>query len=165
MTGLQVTNPEAPMTNLIEAEEIVVDLMLEPLLTRKVVVQDMVMRGIRFNTPRETSGALENPDPEAGRLWRDVNAWADEVRAGIPELSLETLTGAVRTEAISADSLRTVQYARTVLARADSMRSAWEERVEAMDPRPRIDSLRASWSAWKHSARRPERAPDSRAVA
>jgi uncharacterized protein (TIGR03545 family) len=143
MTRLQVANPEAPMSNLIEAEEILVDLMLEPLLTRKVVVQDMVMRGIRFNTPRETSGALENPDPEAGRLWRDVNAWADEVRAGIPELSLETLTGAVRTEAISADSLRTVQYARTVLARADSMRSAWEERVEAMDPRPRIDSLRS----------------------
>ena len=143
MTGLQVANPEAPMSNLLEAGEITVDLLLEPLLTKKVVVQSLVMTGIRFNTPRETSGALENPDPEAGQLWRNVNGWADEVRSGIPELSLETLTGAVRTEAISADSLRTVQYARTVIARADSLRTAWEERVEALDPRPRIDSLRA----------------------
>ena len=143
MTGLQVANPEAPMTNLLEAGEITVDLLLEPLLTKKVVVQNLVMTAIRFNTPRETSGALENPDPEAGQLWRNVNAWADDVRAGIPEFSLETLTGIVRTEAISADSLRTVQYARAVVSRADSLRSAWEERVEALDPRPRIDSLQA----------------------
>jgi hypothetical protein len=105
LMGLQVANPDAPMTNLLEATEIVVDLMIGPLLEKKVVVQDLVMTGMRFNTPRETSGALENPDPEAGQLWRNVNGWADEARGQLPSFSLETLTGAVRTEALSADSL------------------------------------------------------------
>jgi uncharacterized protein (TIGR03545 family) len=143
LTGLQVANPDAPMTNLVEAGEIVVDLMLEPLLTKKIMVQSMVVTGVRFNTSRETSGALENPDPEAGQLWRNVNGWAEEVRGSLPSFSLETLTGSVRTEAISADSLRTVQYAREVVARVDSMRGSWEAAVVALDPRPRIDTLAA----------------------
>jgi uncharacterized protein (TIGR03545 family) len=141
LTGLQVANPEAPMSNLLEAEQIVVDLLLEPLLTKNVVVQQLTVTGVRFNTPRETSGALENPDPESGALWRQINGWADQVE--IPELSLETLTETVRTEALSADSLRTVRYAREALARADSMRRSWQAQVEALDPTPRIDSLRA----------------------
>jgi uncharacterized protein (TIGR03545 family) len=141
MTGLEVANPDAPMTNLVEAGEIVVDLLLEPLLEKKVVVQRMSMTDIRFNTPRETSGALENPSPESGALWRQVNDWAS--RIDIPELSFESLTGVIRTEAISADSLRTVQYAREAVAKADSMRADWEARVTALDPRPRIDTLQA----------------------
>jgi len=143
MTGLQVANPDAPMTNLLEAGEIVVDLMIEPLLSKKVVVQELVVTGVQFNTPRETSGALEDPDAEAGQLWRSVNAWADEVRDEVPSFDLATLTGTVRTEAISADSLRTVQYARAVATRTDSMRRGWESDLVALDPRPRIDSLRA----------------------
>jgi len=143
MTGLQVANPDAPMTNLFEAGEIVVDLMLGPLLEKKLVVQDLVVTGVRFNTPRETSGALESPDPESGQLWRDVNAWATDVRSQIPPFSLEGLTGAVRTEAMSPDSLRTVQYARALVARSDSLRSGWEAELLALDPRPRLDSLRA----------------------
>ncbi|HET9947947.1 MAG TPA: TIGR03545 family protein [Longimicrobiales bacterium] len=141
MTGLQVANPNAPMTNLMEAGEIAVDLLLGPLLEKKVVVQNLVVTGVRFGTPREESGALEDPPPGSGALWERVSSWADAVE--LPELSFDALTGVVRTEALDADSLRTVQYARQVAARADSLRGAWEERLASLDPRPRIDSLRS----------------------
>lgn len=141
LSGLAVTNPNAPMTNLFEAEEVFVDLLLEPLLTKKVVVQDLVVTGVRFNTPRSESGALDDPDPQSGQLFREIDAWASQI--DIPPLNLEGLSTVVRTDAISTDSLRTVRHARAMVQGADSMRRTWEGRIESLDPRPRIDSIEA----------------------
>jgi uncharacterized protein (TIGR03545 family) len=141
LRGLQVTNPDAPMTNLVQADEIVVNIRMEPLLERKLHVDTVGIRGVRFGTPRETSGALENPPAGAGRIRREIDAWADRVR--VPPLSLEGLGQAINVDAIDPDSLRTVEQARLARAQADSMLASWTARLEALDPRPTIDSARA----------------------
>ncbi|KPK04151.1 MAG: hypothetical protein AMS20_09110 [Gemmatimonas sp. SG8_28] len=141
LRGLQVTNPDAPMTNLVQADEIVVNIRMEPLLERKLHVDTVGIRGVRFGTPRETSGALENPPAGAGRIRREIDAWADRMR--IPPLSLEGLGQAINVDAVDPDSLRTVAQAQLARAQADSMRESWTARLVALDPRPRIDSAGA----------------------
>ena len=55
LRGLEVTNPERPMTNLVQSSEIVAQVRVLPLLEKKVVIDTMAIRGVRFGTPRRRS--------------------------------------------------------------------------------------------------------------
>ena len=138
--GLQAANPDSPMRNLVEAEELVADIRVGSLLRKKMVIEQLSARGVRFGTERTTSGELANPSPESGLLFRRINGWADQVR--IPPLSLEGLGQAVNVGAISSDSLRTPALARETVSLADSSRGVWEESLNRLDPAPAIDSAR-----------------------
>jgi uncharacterized protein (TIGR03545 family) len=140
LNRLQVANPEAPFTNLVEVREIVFDFRTEPLLEKKLVADTVVIAGVRFGTPRETSGELEERSPEAGRIWREVNAWADSVR--LPSFTWEGIGGVVNVDAIDDDSLSTLALARGLIDRSDSTLAAWEARIRSLDPRPLLDSAR-----------------------
>ena len=59
LAGLRVANPKRPMENLLEAEKIELDFESDSFLRKKVIANHGVVRGIKFNTPRETSGALD----------------------------------------------------------------------------------------------------------
>jgi uncharacterized protein (TIGR03545 family) len=142
LRGLQVTDPDRPMTNLVELDEIVADLNGVALLEKKAVIETLAVRHVRFGTPRRSSGAIAKPSPTTGLVTRRVLDWSRSIP--VPELSLGSLVGtAVRLPAISADSLRTLRQARAVIARGDSLGTAWEGEVRALNPQPAADSARA----------------------
>jgi len=139
LAGLRVTNPRAPMTNLFEADQIVVNVRMAPLLEKKVVIDTVALRGLRFGTARETSGAIEGQEGSpAAEVGQAVDAWVSGLP--IPSFSLAGLQQVVNTEGIAAESLATLRQARALASLADSSRTAWVSRLEALDPRPQIDS-------------------------
>ncbi len=138
LRGLEVTNPDQPMTNLFEADEIVVDIRTLPLLQQKVAIDTVTVRGLRFGTERETSGAIDDPSPESRRVAREVSAWADALR--FPEFSLEGLGEAVNVGAVSPESLRTVSEAEGLIARTGAVHESWDRTLAALDPQRVIDS-------------------------
>ncbi|MCC7002569.1 MAG: TIGR03545 family protein, partial [Gemmatimonadaceae bacterium] len=144
--GLQVTNPNKPMTNLVEIEEMVFDVGLLPALEKKIVIDTMAIRGMRFNTPRKTSGALPKsngpPRPEEPSAVRKaVDDWLSQVK--IPPLELSTLTQTVNVAGISAESLATLRAARSARDFADSAKTRFVSGLTALDPRPTVDSAEA----------------------
>jgi len=141
LNGLQVTDPAHPMTNLVQAEQIVADVSLAPLLEKKLVLDTVAVRGVRFGTPRKTSGALANPGPNTGAVARAVSDWAD--RMHLPSLSLAGLGQVVNVAAISPDSLTTLRQAKQIAGSADSAKTAWLESLTALNPKPHIDSAAA----------------------
>ena len=141
LSGLAVTNPDQPMRNLLEADLVVGSIRVLPLLEKKVIVDTVAVRGLRFGTERKESGALARSSAVSGRLVRQISGWARSVR--IPSLSLEGLAGLVDVAAIRPESLRTIAQARGLVGRADSLDGVWRAELAALDPRPRLDSARA----------------------
>ncbi len=140
-TGLAVTNPNRPMTNLFEADELVFDVGILPALERKIVVDTVAVRGLRFGTPRLTSGAVPRKEPEVEETSQVIAEWKSRVK--IPPLELSTLTSAVNVAAISADSLLTLREAVHARAYADTAKAKLLADLQAADPRPAIDSAEA----------------------
>ncbi len=141
LRGLQVTNPNAPMTNLFQLDELVADFNLGPLLQKKIFIDTVAVRGLRFGTPRATSGAIPNPDPEGGALRRQIDEWSR--RVPVPDFSLDGLSGTVNVAAIRPENLQTPALARGIQSAADSARDAWMAQLQALNPTPLIDSARA----------------------
>ncbi len=144
-TGLAVTDPAKPMTNLFEAERIIFDVGILPAFEGKIVIDTIAARGIRFGTARRTSGAIpRDPTPADGEpsaVRRIVDDWMAQVK--VPPLSLSTLTQTVNVDAISAESLATLRAARSARAFADTARDRFTTGIKALDPRPTLDSAEA----------------------
>lgn len=56
--GLQVTNPDKPMSNAVEIAQIRFGLAADQLLMGKVIIEQMDVAKVRFDTPRSNSGAV-----------------------------------------------------------------------------------------------------------
>jgi uncharacterized protein (TIGR03545 family) len=102
--GLQVTDPDDTWTNLFETGRCSFDLALEPLMQRKVVVEEFELQGLRMGTARETDGALTGKSKKKtiGQS-KIVQSIEQNVRTEIesyPLLNLGLLKGTVDLDAL-----------------------------------------------------------------
>jgi len=136
--GLTVASPFEPFKNLLQADELVANVAIEPLLEKKVVIDRLAANGLRFGTTRTTSG-LVAPDDQAAAT-RNVGAQVQAFgeRFHIPALALAG--GALEVGGLDVNRLETVGAARALAGRADSSRQAWLTQLTTLDPRATVDS-------------------------
>ena len=108
-----------------------------PLLERKVIVDRLAAKGLRFGTPRATSGIVSSAEPSATqRVAESVKRWAGSIQ--FPALQLAT--GKIAVGRLDPGSLATPRDAKALAARADSSRVAWAAALQGLDLGPTIDS-------------------------
>jgi len=56
--GLTVASPHEALKNLLQADELVADVDVLPLLEKKLVIDRLAATGLRFGTPRATDGRV-----------------------------------------------------------------------------------------------------------
>jgi len=136
--GLTVASPFEPFKNLLQADELVANVAIEPLLEKKVVIDRLAANGLRFGTTRTTSGLVAPGDQAAATRNVGAQVQAFGERFHIPALALAG--GALEVGGLDVNRLETVGAAQALAGRADSSRQAWLTQLTTLDPRATVDS-------------------------
>lgn len=139
---LQVTNPDAPMRNAVEVTRMAFGMEAVQLLRRKVIIDEMAIDGMQFNTLRQTSGAIvrqaEKKDAE-----KPGGSFID-----LPSLDLPSAKDILAKEDV--ESLKAVAAVR---AEVESGRERWKQRISETVDKAKLDEYRRRADAIKQSAK------------
>jgi len=130
---LQVTNPNAPMTNAVEVSRIVFSMDPAALLLHKTIIDNMTLDGMRFGTERKTSGALsrkpkEPPGPAAGKPSESFH---------LPSLEIPNVRDILEREPL--ESLKLIE---TVQDEIKTEREGWKTRIDELPDKKNLEAYR-----------------------
>jgi uncharacterized protein (TIGR03545 family) len=137
---IEVADPFNVNRNLVEAGSIHLTVDPEALAEKKLVVRNLTLRDLRFDTRRDTPARPASGDGFAPQLVRAVRQWSRQF--DVPLLKL-TPFDTIRAIALDPGKLGTVRAASALAARADSTRQALERGLRAVPVGATLDSARA----------------------
>ncbi len=137
LSGVAVADPFDSTRNLIDAADSRIELEIEPLLAKKIVVRNVSVRGLRFGTTRAVPARPVDTAGFVPRALRELRRFRE--RIDVPLLSL-TPIDTIRSLVLDPTQLRTVQSATALRNRADSLRTNIVSRGEAITRTTVIDS-------------------------
>ena len=124
ISRLQITDPKAPMTNLLEARRVAFAFDAGPLLSKRIIITDMDATGLAFQTPRESSGAVaQTPAPE-----KKENQTLDRLK----EKLLPTFEIPDVDEIVEKENLKSIREAESIIADIKKLETEYKARIEAL---------------------------------
>ncbi len=145
LTGLAVTNPDSPMQNAVEIGHMKMDLDPGYLIKRKVIINDMVVAELRFNTPRKDSGEVPELAPKKSEMEKiDVaevsKAVAEKVcgKFTMPALSQPDIKAILAEE-----PLQSIQLATDLEERIKAEQTRWEKELVRLADEKTLNEYRA----------------------
>jgi uncharacterized protein (TIGR03545 family) len=145
--GLDVTNPDSPMTNALAVKRIFSVIELMPLIKGKVIIDNLRMEGIRLNTARKSSGAVANAK-SAEKKTAPLPPWLDKMCAGdraigfaIPEVK----------DILAREKLQSLQLAQDLGAKIDAAKTDWQQRLKALPAQKDLEAYKTRLDKIKKS--------------
>jgi uncharacterized protein (TIGR03545 family) len=142
ISGIAVTDPESPSNNSIEISRVVFSLDGLNLLRRKVIINEMSMEGLRFDTRRTKPGFVVKPREKKP----DV-----EKKPSFTLLSLELPSAKQVLASEQIESLALIESAQADIRRA---RENWEKRIHDLPDRSKLNSYRERVERLKSAPRK-----------
>jgi len=120
LSRLQVTDPNAPMTNAVEIANVNMGLDGLNLLRRKVIVEEMALEGVRLGTPRATSGATREVSPQ------------QEEESGMFSIDLPSLDVPNVKNILEQEDLETIRLIESLKTDLKQEKETWESRLKEL---------------------------------
>ncbi len=130
LTGLAVTDKEAPMTNAVEISRISFAVDGLNILRRKVIIEEMAAEGFQFGAPRKTSDAVSRPEKKP--------AASKGPSFQLPSFEKPDVKKILQEEKL--DSLQEIETARTDIR---NMTSTWKKVIDGLPDKKHIDDYKA----------------------
>jgi uncharacterized protein (TIGR03545 family) len=130
LSGLEVTDPETPMTNAVEVKRISFLMDGLNLLRRKVIVNEMTVDGVRFGTPRKTSGAIGRQEP--GIIQKVAKTKFVLPSAQIPDVK----------EILAKEELQSMKLAETLRADIQAEQDRWKQQMAGLPSKAKFDEYK-----------------------
>lgn len=143
LTGLQVTNPDAPMTNAIQVDRIAFLMDAPNLLRRKVIIEEMAVEGVRLNTPRKTSGAVA-PQETAPSVPRKAS--------GTP-FALPSLTVPDVREILAKEALPSLKSIESLRADIQDQKERWQKQLAELPGKAKLEDYKRRLDTAKSAGR------------
>lgn len=96
---IEVTDPTSPMVNSIEIGKASFSLVFGDLLFRKVTIDEMSISGLKINTPRRKSGAIEKVEKEKPKETKTDTA-ADDALFALPSVDDVIKNASFKTDSV-----------------------------------------------------------------
>ncbi len=143
LNGLEVTNPDAPMTNAVEVRRIAAGVNTLPLLRRKVLIEELAVEGVQFGTPRERSGAIA-----------DAVATAEETATGeeASGLELPSFEPPDVDAILAGEELESLALIGEAQAEIDRAMSSWTSRLDSLPDEKRFQQYRERLGKLKNAS-------------
>lgn len=136
LSGLQVTDPSAPMSNMVEVKTLSASLDTLTLFGRKILAEEMTIGGLQFNTTRTSSGAITDKVPSSD----DTKSASFDLGGAIPGLSLPNVNDLIDKEK---DQIKK-QYD-DINRQLKSIEAQWKERLDKLPDSKKIDQYKKRW--------------------
>lgn len=141
LSRLQVTDPDAPMANAVEVARIAMSLDGLNLLRRKVIIEEMTVEGLRFGTPRQSSGAVA-PSREPSAVAKPAT------KVLLPSFEVPDITTVMATA-----DLQSVTLVKFLRADIEKEQENWKKRLAELPDKNRLNDYRARIDKAKSSAK------------
>lgn len=140
LSDIAIADPFDSMRNLVEVKRILVELEPAPLMERKLVVRRLTIGDVRTNTARARPARPVAAGGFAPAALHEMQRWAKQF--DVPLLSL-TPIDTIKSIVLDPMQLVSVQAALVLARRADSTRTALEQRFATLRLQETLDSSRA----------------------
>jgi uncharacterized protein (TIGR03545 family) len=144
--NLEVTNPEQPMRNTIEAGILSFDMAAGPLLKKKVVIEKMEVKDLAFNTARKTSGALPDRLQKKQRLLKKPLDLSIPVKNRLEECVLPNFAAFSDIKKHSPEKLlgnvhlQSSDFIADYRNKVSTTRKLWEKRLEELPSKESLEN-------------------------
>ena len=136
LTRLQVTDPDKPMTNSVDIQQIILSLDSLNLIRRKIIIDDMAVEGVRFGTPRKTSGAIVHRKDAIKEGLKKPGQKGSKFK--LPEFQVPNVQ-----DILAKEELQSLKLVESLRADIQTERKNWRKRMEDLPGKKKFNEYQS----------------------